>query len=83
MTRPTLHLDDLPVGVRARVVAQARPLDERTTSGTATERASVAAGGRWRCHQCGRIETAWAPIERHANDEHHGARVELLLDDVQ
>jgi hypothetical protein len=78
-----VRLDDLPAAVRARVVAQAHPVDERATIAR-KERATSAAGGlRWRCHRCGATFSAWAPAERHANGEHGGGRVELLLDDVR
>lgn len=33
---------------------------------------------RWRCHTCGVVLASWAASERHA-DEHHGARIEILL----
>jgi hypothetical protein len=32
----------------------------------------------YRCHTCGATFTAWAPAQRHA-DEHHHARLELVL----
>jgi uncharacterized C2H2 Zn-finger protein len=31
----------------------------------------------WRCHTCGEAFTAWAPAQRHANDSHGGARIEI------
>lgn len=33
---------------------------------------------KYRCRTCGEVLNTWAAAERHA-DQHHGARLELIL----
>jgi uncharacterized C2H2 Zn-finger protein len=34
----------------------------------------------WRCHTCGELFRAYAPAQRHADEAHGGARLEILLE---
>jgi hypothetical protein len=37
-------------------------------------------GQRWRCHFCGEDFTAYAPAERHVDEQHGGARLECVAE---
>jgi hypothetical protein len=35
---------------------------------------------RWRCHTCGETFKAWSKAQKHADEAHGGARIELELE---
>jgi hypothetical protein len=80
MTR--LRYDQLPAKVRAQVdsALAGRRAAVRPPAVARAGPARLPARGRWRCHICSEILTAWAAAERHADTEHGGARLECLLE---
>jgi hypothetical protein len=72
-----MRYEDLPPKLRAAVDAQLAVTDiTEVLPAVAVRTGKSGRGGRWTCARCGNSYRAYAPAERHIDQEHHAGRIE-------